>query len=94
MKPSVTLTESLKDLDSVETVGQLRRIASQMLLSIARKETSAADAIASAKLLSSISQNMDSEIKLHLAAITLREKGGQIPKLAHFGQTLVDGGTP
>lgn len=90
MKPSQTLVESLQDMKNVTTVGDVRRIASQMLLSIARKEMPAGDAIAAAKVLSAISQSMDSEIKVHLAAVTLREKGVHITQLANFGQTLLD----
>lgn len=91
MKPSANLVESLKHMNAVQTTGQVRLIASQMLLAIARKEVPATDAIAAAKLLSAISQSMDSEVKLHVASVMLRDKGAHIAKVASFGQTLIDG---
>lgn len=91
MKPSTTLTESLKNTSMVNTTGQVRFVASQMLLAIARKEIPAGDAIAAAKLVSAISQSIDSEVKLAVAAITLREKGGHLVRQAEFGKALIDG---
>lgn len=60
-----------------------------MLLALLRKEISAADVEAGAKMIAAVSMNMHTEVKLAMAAITLREKGADIAKVAHIGQTLI-----
>ena len=89
MKASVNTISALSDIDRVTTTGQVRRIGSQMLLALSRKEISATDVEAGAKMVAAISLNMQTEIKLALAAITLREKGAQIGKVAHLGKTII-----
>lgn len=89
MKPSNNTLDAVRDIERVETTGQVRRIGSQMLLALLRKEISAADVEAGAKMIAAVSMNMHTEVKLAMAAITLREKGAELAKVAHLGQTLI-----
>lgn len=89
MKASKETISSLSDIDRVETTGHLRRIGSQMLLALARKEISATDVEAAAKMIASVSLNMQVEVRAALAAQLLREKGAQLAKIEHLGQTMI-----
>jgi len=91
MKASSNTLESLSDIDRVETTGQVRRIGAQMLLALARKEISATDVEAAAKMMAAQSMHMQTEVKLAIAAITLREKGANLADVARMGQQLIGG---
>lgn len=91
MKASANLIESLSDIGRVETTGQVRRIGSEMLLALARREISAADVDAAAKMVAAISLNMHTEVRLALAAADLRGKGVQLAEVARLGQARIDG---
>jgi hypothetical protein len=92
MKPSQNTLESLSDIKAVETSGDLRRIGAQMLLALARKEISATDLEAAAKMIDSQANHLNAEVKLAKAAIELRERGADLGKVVHIGRTLI--GTP
>lgn len=89
MKPTMSTLDAVRDIERVETTGQVRRIGSQMLLALLRKEISATDVEAGAKMIAAVSMNMHTEVKLAIAAMTLRDKGAEIAKVAHLGQTLI-----
>jgi hypothetical protein len=91
MKPTDTTLQAVSDIERVETTGQVRRIGSQMLLALLRKEISATDVEAGAKMIAAVSMSMHTEVKLAIAAMNLREKGADIAKVAHIGQTLIGG---
>lgn len=93
MKAAKTLTESLENMESVTTQGDLRRIVANSLLALARKEISATDVEAMAKGLDSISNSLNAEIKVAKTAIELREKGAQLGPVVQLGQ-LVIGNAP
>jgi len=92
MKPAQTLVESLGNMAAVTTQGDIRSIVANGLLALARKEISATDLEAMAKGLDSISNSLNAEIKVAKTAIELRDKGGNIGKIAHLGTLLI--GTP
>ena len=79
MKAAPTLTESLENMPQVATQGDLRRIVSNALLALARKEISATDVEAMAKGLDSISNSLNAEVKVAKTAIELRDRGGLNP---------------
>lgn len=91
MNPSANTLDSLSDIGRVETTGQVRRIGAQMLLALARKEISATDIEAAAKMIAAQAMHMQTEVKLAVAAITLREKGANLAKPAQMGQQLIGG---
>ena len=91
MNPSANTLASLSDIDRVETTGQVRRIGAQMLLALARKEISATDVEAAAKMMAAQALHMQTEVKLAVAAIALREKGADLAKTALMGQQLIGG---
>lgn len=93
MKAAKTLTESLENIESVTTQGDLRRIVANSLLALARKEISATDVEAMAKGLDSISNSLNAEIKVAKTAVELREKGAQLGQVVQLGQ-LVIGNAP
>jgi thioredoxin-like negative regulator of GroEL len=92
MKPSQNTLESLVDIGRVETSGDIRRIGAQMLLALARKEISATDLEAAAKMIDAQANSLNAEVKLAKAAIELRERGADLGKVVHIGRTLI--GTP
>lgn len=92
MKPSINTLESLQDIGRVETSGDIRRIGAQMLLALARKEISATDLEAAAKMIDAQANSLNAEVKLAKAAIELRERGADLGKVVHIGRTLI--GTP
>lgn len=93
MKAAKTLTESLENIESVTTQGDLRRIVANSLLALARKEISATDVEAMAKGLDSISNSLNAEVKVAKTAVELREKGAQLGQVVQLGQ-LVIGNAP
>lgn len=92
MKPAQTLVDSLTNMQQVNTQGDIRRIVSNSLLALARKEISATDLEAMAKGLDSISNSLNAEIKVAKTALDLRDRGGNIGEIVHLGTLLI--GTP
>lgn len=92
MKAAPTLVESLDNMPQVTTQGDLRRIVSNALLALARKEISATDLEAMAKGLDSISNSLNAEVKVAKTAIELRDRGGDIGEVVHLGTLII--GTP
>lgn len=91
MNPSKNTLESLADIERVEMTGQVRRIGAQMLLALARKEISATDVEAAAKMMAAQALHMQTEVKLAVATIQLREKGVSLGKIAPMGTQLIAG---
>ena len=89
MKPSTSLIESLSDMESVTTQGDLRRIVSNSLLALARKEISATDVTAMGKGLESINNSLLAEIKVAKMAIELRTQGGELGKVVELGNLVI-----
>ena len=92
MKAAPTLVESLDNMPTVTTQGDLRRIVSNALLALACKEISATDLEAMAKGLDSISNSLNAEVKVAKTAIELRDRGGDIGEVVHLGTLII--GTP
>lgn len=92
MKPAPTLVESLENMPQVTTQGDLRRIVSNALLALARKEISATDLEAMSKGLDSISNSLNAEVKVAKTAIELRDRGADIGEAVHLGTLVI--GTP
>jgi len=90
MKASKTFLESIADIDGVKTSGDLRRIVGNSLLALARKEISAGDVESMAKGLESISNSLNSEVKVAKNAIEMRKTGADIGKVVHLGRLLID----
>ena len=92
MKASNNTLESLADIQAVKTSGDVRRIGSQMLLALARKEVSALDLIAASKMLEAQAGHLNAELKVAKFAADLRKQGGQIVKTIAMGRLQI--GTP
>jgi hypothetical protein len=88
MKKAATM-EALDGLVEVSTTGDLRRVVSNALLALARKEISATDVEAMAKGLDSISNSINTEIKMARLHSDMRDAGGNIPKAAEMGRLLI-----
>lgn len=93
MKPSTSLVDSLANMESVTTQGDLRRIVANSLLALARKEISATDVTAMSKGLESISNSLMAEIKVAKMAIDLRTQGGDLGKVVELGNLVIGGNT-
>lgn len=89
MKPSKTTLEALADISQIQTTGDLRRVGSQMLLALARKEISATDVMAGSKMMDAVSNSMNVEIKLAVAAQSLRESGAKLTQVENIGLTVI-----
>ncbi|WP_439606855.1 hypothetical protein [Hydrogenophaga sp.] len=92
MKVSQSLEQALSDISRMETTGDIRRVGAEMLLALARKEISATDVDAAAKMVAAQAAHMMAEVKTAVNAQTIREKGGDIGRISHMGRTLI--GTP
>jgi hypothetical protein len=92
MKASRSLVEALSDIDRMETTGDVRRVGAEMLLALARKEISATDVDAAAKMVAAQAAHMMAEVKTAIQAQAIREKGGELAKITHLGRTVI--GTP
>lgn len=92
MKASTNTLESLADIGVVETSGDVRRIGAQMLLALARKEISATDLEAAAKMIDAQANHLNAEVKTAKTAIELRERGADLAKVVHLGRMVI--GTP
>ena len=80
MKPAQTLVESLGTMSAVTKTGDIRQIIANSLLALARKEIPASDLEAMAKGLDSISNSMNTEIKVAKTQMEMREKAGTLGK--------------
>ena len=89
MKPSTSLIDSLANMESVTTQGDLRRIVANSLLALARKEISATDVTAMGKGLESINNSLLAEIKVAKMAIELRTQGGELGKVVELGNLVI-----
>jgi len=89
MKPSTNLIDSLANMESVTTQGDLRRIVATSLLALARKEISATDVQAMGKGLESINNSLLAEIKVAKMAIELRTQGGELGKVVELGNLVI-----
>lgn len=89
MKQKSPTLESLNDMVEVQTAGDFRRIAGQALLALLRKEISSEDAVAAAKLVDSMTNSLNAEVKTAMSALTIRDRGGYIGKVAHLGKLIV-----
>ena len=89
MKPSTSLIDSLANMESVTTQGDLRRIVANSLLALARKEISATDVQAMGKGLESINNSLLAEIKVAKMAIELRTQGGELGKVVELGNLVI-----
>lgn len=89
MNPSKNTLDALSDITSVQTSGQIRRIGAQMLLALARKEVSATDIEAAAKMVAAQALHMAAEVKVARAAIELRERGADLGKVSEMGQLRI-----
>ena len=89
MKPSTNLIDSLANMESVTTQGDLRRIVANSLLALARKEISATDVQAMGKGLESINNSLLAEIKVAKMATELRTQGGELGKVVELGNLVV-----
>jgi hypothetical protein len=89
MKVSTNTLESLSDIERVETSGDIRRIGGQLLLALARKEISATDVEAAAKMIAAQALHLKAEVDTHFKAQLLREKGAEIGKLPQLGRMVI-----
>lgn len=89
MKAAPKTLQSVANIECMKTTGQVRRVGSEMLLALVRKEISATDVEAGAKMIAAISMNMQTEVKLAMAAMTIRDSGANLAKIEHFGATLI-----
>ena len=95
MKASKDLVEALGDIKAMNTGGQIRRVGAEMLLALARKEISASDLDAAAKMVAAQAMHLKAEIDVHVKAQILREKGADIGRLPSLGQLVIgDGNEP
>lgn len=85
MKTSETIIESLADMKEVATGGDLRRIVSNSLLALVRKEISAADITALAKGVEAISHSLDAEVNVQKMRIQLMQMGGDLGRVSPLG---------
>lgn len=92
MKASQNTLESLSDIKAVTTSGDVRRIGAQMLLALARKEISAVDLMAAAKMIDSQANHLNAEVKTMRVAAELRDRGAELTKIGHLGTMVI--GTP
>lgn len=83
------MLQNLSGITAMKTTGDARRVGCEMLLALARKEISATDVEAGAKMLASVSAMLHTEVKAHMVAAQLRKEGADIGKLAHIGQMLI-----
>lgn len=86
---SKTMIQNLQQIDQMRTAGDVRRVGCEMLLALARKEISATDVEAGAKMIASVSAMLHTEIKAHVAASQIRKEGGNIGRLDSIGKMLI-----
>jgi predicted ATP-grasp superfamily ATP-dependent carboligase len=88
MKKAPTM-EALDNLDEIRTSGDIRRLVSNALLALARKEISATDVEAMAKGLDAISNSINTEIKVAKTNMEMQAAGVEITKHAEMGRLLI-----
>ena len=91
MKASQTTLDSLSDMHSVTSKGDLRRIIATSLLALARKEISATDVCAMAKGLDAISNSMNTEMALVKLRHELRDAAVGIGANVAVGHAAIGG---
>jgi hypothetical protein len=85
MKKAETM-QALDAMDEVRTSGDLRRIVSNTLLALSRKEISATDVEVIAKGLDTISNSLNVEIKMARLDIDLKTAGLKMKSDAELGK--------
>jgi hypothetical protein len=85
MKKAETM-QALDAMDEVRTSGDLRRIVSNTLLALSRKEISATDVEVIAKGLDTISNSLNVEIKMARLDIDLKKAGLKMKSDAELGK--------
>lgn len=88
MKPGETM-KSLDSIESVNFIGDLRKVVATSLLALARKEISATDVEAMAKAMGAISESLNVEIKMHRLDMDLRKSGTKISDATDLGKLLL-----
>lgn len=88
MKKADTIS-ALDAMDEVRTSGDLRRIVSNMMLGLARKQISATDIEAAAKGLDSISNSMNAEVKVARLDLDMRKAGQKLTESAEMGKLII-----
>lgn len=88
MKKAPTM-DALDNVDEIRTSGDLRRVVSNAVLALARKEISATDVEAMATGLDSISNSLNTEIKLARLDIDLRKSGKVMVETAELGKLML-----
>lgn len=88
MKPSPTIAE-MSDVAEIRSTGDLRRFLGNALLGIGRKEVSATDAMAMAKVAAEINNTMNNEIKVARLDIDLRKTGQKLVETSEFGKLMI-----
>lgn len=86
MKPSQNTLDSLSDMKEVRTAGDVRRIGSQMLLALARKEISATDIDAASKMMTAQASLLAVELKAWSCANEMRKTGSSLTKEGQLGE--------
>ena len=89
MKASQNTLDSLSDIHRVESSGQIRRIAAQMLLALARKELPAADVDAAARMLAAQAAHLMAEVKVAIATVELRNQSVNLGHIPEIGQRAI-----
>lgn len=88
MKKAATMS-AMDDMVEIKTSGDIRRLVSNSLLALARKEISATDVTAMSKGLEAISGSIDVEIRLAKMNLELKAQGVEIAKTAEMGRLLI-----
>lgn len=91
MKPSSTAVAASANITAIKTTGDLRTLVSNHLLALARGETGPTNLEAMAKALDSISNSLNTELKIHKAKIEVRELAGNLGKNEYLGDMLIGG---
>jgi hypothetical protein len=77
MKPAQTLIDSLGTLAAVTTTGDLRRIVSNAMLALVRKEVSNTDLVSLSKGLDSITSSLQVEVNIEKVKTEMRRQAGR-----------------
>lgn len=91
MKPSSTALAASANITTVKTTGDLRTLVSNHLLALARGETGPTNLEAMAKALDSISNSLNTELKIAKAKIDVRELAANLGKETNLGDMLIGG---
>lgn len=77
-KASPALLKALDDIERIEKGDDIRRVASEMLLGLARKEVSATDVEAAAKMMAAQAAQKMTELKVAMWAHQVRTEAAQL----------------